>query len=83
MNKSFSKKKKRKIAGSCFVHRSLSAMCSLVFVNPVGRLCVLDITIKDRRFDSLGFMHPMDRAFQIFTGSTRVILAGDWNAGGR
>lgn len=30
---------------------------SLVFADPVGRLCVLDVTIKCS--DSFGFMHPI------------------------
>lgn len=36
---------------------SLDATCSIVFMDPVGKLCMLDVTIKC--IDSLGLMCPM------------------------
>ena len=36
------------------VSRRLIATCALVLSNPAGRLCVLDVTIKDKAFRLIG-----------------------------
>ncbi len=36
------------------VSRRLVATCALVLSDPAGRLCVLDVTIKDKAFRLIG-----------------------------
>ena len=71
------------------VSRSLKASCTLVFSDPQGRLCVLDITIKGKVFRLIGVYGPNTkselpdffRGIEPYMTSARpVILAGDWNA---
>ena len=37
---------------------SLDATCALVLSDPAGRLCVLDVTIKDKAFRLIGVYGP-------------------------
>ena len=40
------------------ISRRLDATCALVLSDPVGRLCVLDVTIKDKAFRLIGVYGP-------------------------
>ena len=71
------------------VSRSLDASCALVLSDPAGRLCVLDVTIKDKAFRLIGVYGPnvtselppfFRRIEPYIVPSKRVILVGDWNA---
>ena len=71
------------------VSRSLDASCALVLSDPAGRLCVLDVTIKDKAFRLIGVYGPnvtselpafFRRIEPYVVPSKRVILVGDWNA---
>ena len=71
------------------VSRRLDASCALVLSDPAGRLCVLDVTIKDKAFRLIGVYGPnVTRKLPAFfrriepyvVPSKRVILVGDWNA---
>ena len=74
---------------SWLVKRSLDASCDPCYLDPEGRLCVLDVTIKGRAFRLIGVYAPNSqvelaaffRRIEQFMGTSRtVILAGDWNA---
>ena len=74
---------------SWLISHSLKATCSLVFADPAGRICVVDITIKEDTFRLIGVYAPNCQAERIsffqridpfVTSSKRVVLAGDWNA---
>ena len=63
-------------------------MCALVLSDLVGRLCVLDVTIKDKAFWLIEVYGPnaisklpafFRRIDPYVIPSKRVILAGDWN----
>ena len=71
------------------VSRRLVATCALVLSDPAGRLCVLDVTIKDNAFRLIGVYGPNAsselpaffwRIEPYVIPSKRVILVGDWNA---
>ena len=71
------------------ISRHLDATCALVLSDPAGRLCVLDITIKDKAFRQIGVYGPnvtselpafFRRIEPYVVLSKRVILVGDWNA---
>ena len=71
------------------VSRRLDASCTLVLSDPAGRLCVLDVTIKDKAFRLIGVYGPnatselpafFRRIEPYVVPSKRVILVGDWNA---
>ena len=71
------------------VSRRLDASCALVLSDPAGRLCVLDVTIKDKAFRLIGVYGPnttselpafFRRIEPYVVPSKRVILVGDWNA---
>ena len=71
------------------ISRRLDATCALVLSDPTGRLCVLDVTIKDKAFRRIGIYGPnaaselpafFRRIEPYVTPSKRVILMGDWNA---
>ena len=71
------------------VSRRLDASCALVLSDLAGRLCVLDITIKDKAFWLIGVYGPnvtselpafFRRIGPYVISSKRVILVGDWNA---
>ena len=71
------------------VSRRLVATCALVLSDPAGRLCVLDVTIKDKAFWLIGVYGPnatselpafFRRIEPYVIPSKRVILVGDWNA---
>ena len=71
------------------VSRRLDASCALVLSDPAGRLCVLDVTIKDKAFRLIGvYGHNVTSELPAFfrriepyvVPSKRVILVGDWNA---
>ena len=71
------------------VSRRLDATCALVLSDPAGRLCVLDVTIKDKAFRLIGVLGPnatselpafFRRIKPYVIPSKRVILVGDWNA---
>lgn len=36
------------------VRKSLDAACALVLTGPVGRLCILNVTIKDKSLSLIG-----------------------------
>lgn len=40
------------------VSKSLHAACDLVFTDPAGRLCILDVTIKDKSLRLIGVYAP-------------------------
>ena len=69
--------------------RRLDATCALVLSDLTGRLCVLDITIKDKVFRLIGVYGPnvpvsslpcFQRIEPYVVPSKQVILVGDWNA---
>ena len=71
------------------VIRRLIATCALVLSDPAERLCVLDVTIKDKAFRLIGVYGPNAGselpAFFWCIGPyvippKRVILKGDWKA---
>ena len=71
------------------ISRHLDASCALVLSDPAGRLCVLDVTIKDKAFRLIGVYGPnvtselpafFRRIEPYVVPSKRVILVGDWNA---
>ena len=71
------------------VSRRLDASCALVLSDPAGRLCVLDVTIKDKAFRLVGAYGPnatselpafIRRIEPYVIPSKWVILVGDWNA---
>ena len=71
------------------ISRRLDATCALVLSDPVGRLCVVDVTIKDKAFRLTGVDGPnatselpafFRRIEPYVIPSMRVILVGDWNA---
>ena len=71
------------------VSRRLVATCVLVLSDPAGRLCVLDVAIKDKAFWLIGVYGPnaiselpdfFRRIEPFVIPSKRVILVGDWNA---
>ena len=71
------------------VSRRLDALCALVLSDPAGRLCVLDVTIKDKAFRLIGVYGPnvtselpafFRRIEPYVVPSKRVILVADWNA---
>ena len=62
---------------------------ALVLSDPAGRLCILDVTIKDKAFRLIGVYGPnitselptfFRRIEPYVVPSKRVILVGDWNA---
>ena len=66
----------------------LVATCALVLSDPAGRLCVLDVTIKDKAFQLIGVYGPnatselsafIWRIKPYVIPSKWVILVGDWN----
>ena len=71
------------------ISRRLDATCALVLSDPAGRLCVVDVTIKDKAFRLIGVYGPnacselpafFRRIEPYVIPSKRVILVGDWNA---
>ena len=71
------------------ISRRLDASCALVLSDPAGRLCVLDVTIKDKAFRLIGVwglnatseLPAFFRCIEPYViPSKRVILVGDWNA---
>ena len=71
------------------ISRHLDATCALVLSDPAGRLCVVDVAIKDKAFRLFGFYGPnatselpafFRRIEPYVISSKRVILVGDWNA---
>ena len=69
--------------------RRLVATCALLLSDPAGRLCVLDVTIKDKAFRLIGVYGPnatselpafIWRIEPYVIPSKQVILVGDWNA---
>ena len=71
------------------ISRRLDATCALVLSDPTGRLCVLDVTIKDKAFQLIGVYGTnvtselpafFLRIEPYVVPSKWVILAGDWNA---
>ena len=71
------------------VSRCLVTTCALVLSDPAGRLCVQDITIKDKAFRLIGVYGPnaiselpaIFRCIEPFMIPSKwVILVGDWNA---
>ena len=71
------------------ISRRLDTTCALVLSDPADRLCVLDVTIKDKAFRLIGVYGPnatsdlsafFRRIEPYVTPSKRVILVGDWNA---
>ena len=71
------------------INRRLDAQCALVLSDSSGRLCVLDVTIKDKAFRLIVVYGPnatseLPAFFRhiepYVTPSKRVILVGDWNA---
>ena len=71
------------------ISRHLDAMSALVLSDPVGRLCVLDVTIKDKAFRLIGVYGPnatselpaFFRHIEPYVIPSKwVILVGDWNA---
>ena len=71
------------------ISRRLDASCALVLSDLAGRLCVLDVTIKDKAFRLIGVYGPnatselpafFRRIEPYVVPSKRVILVGDWNA---
>ena len=71
------------------ISRRLDATCALVVSDPAGRLCILDVTIKDKAFQLTGVYGPnatselpalFRRIEPYVVPSKRVILVGDWNA---
>ena len=71
------------------ISRRLDATCALVLSDPAGRLCILDVTIKDKAFRQIGVYVPnvnselpafVRRIEPYVVPSKRVILVGDWNA---
>lgn len=69
--------------------RSVDAVCALVFTDPVDRLCVLDITIKNKALHLIRAYMPSDHAgypdlfwqIELFLMTSHaVVLAGDGNA---
>ena len=67
----------------------LVATCALVLSDPASRLCVLDVTIKDKAFRLIGVYGPnaisefpafFRRIEPYVIPSKGVILVGDWNA---
>ena len=67
------------------ISRCLDATCALVLSDPVGRLCILDVTIKDKAFRLIGpnvtsELPAFFRRIEPYVPSKRVILVGDWNA---
>ena len=71
------------------ISRCLDSTCALVLSDPVSRLCVLDVTIKDKAFQLIGVYGPnatselpaFFRCIEPYVvPSKRVILVGDWNA---
>ena len=71
------------------VSRCLVATRVLILLDPAGRLCVLDVTIKDKAFRLIGvYRTNATRELPTFfrrikpyvIPSKQVILAGDWNA---
>ena len=78
----------RSRGGTWLVSRRLDASCALVLSDPSGRLCVLDVTIKDKAFRLIGVYGPnvtselpafFWRIEPYVVPSKRVILVGDWN----
>ena len=71
------------------VSRRLVATCALILSDPAGRLCVLDVTIKDKEFQLTGIYGPnatcelpafFRRIEPYVIPSKRVIFVGDGNA---
>ena len=71
------------------ISRRLDATCALVLSDPAGRLCVVDVTIKDKAFRLIGVYGPnatselpafFRRIEPYVIPSKWVILVGDWNA---
>ena len=68
------------------VSRRLVAMWALVLSDPTGRLCVQDVTIKDKVFRLIGpnatreLLAFFRRIEPYVIPSKRVILVRDWNA---
>ena len=71
------------------ISRRLDATCALVLSDLAGRLCVLDLTIKDKAFRLIGVYGPnvtselpafFRRIEPYVVPSKQVILVGDWNA---
>ena len=71
------------------ISRRLDATCALVLSDLVGRLCVLDVTIKVKAFWMIGVYEPnatselpaFFRCIKPYVIQSKwVILAGDWNA---
>ena len=71
------------------ISRRLDATCALVLLDLAGRLCVLDVTIKDKAFQLIGVyghnatseLPAFFRRIQLYVvPSKQVILVGDWNA---
>ena len=71
------------------INRRLDATRALVLSHPADRLCVLDITIKNKTFRLFGVYGPnatsellafFRRIEPYVIPSKRVILVGDWNA---
>ena len=71
------------------ISRRLDATRALVLSDPADRLCVLDVTIKDKAFRLIGVYGPnatrelpafFRRIEPYVTPSKRVILVGDRNA---
>ena len=71
------------------ISRHLVATCALVLWDPAGRLCVLDVTLKDKAFQLIGIYGPnatselpvlFRRIEPYVIPSKQVILVGDWKA---
>ena len=74
---------------SWLISKSLEVTADLVFADPAGRLCVVDITIKGEQFRLVGVYGPnhqreridfFQRIDQFLSTSKQVIIAGDFNA---
>ena len=70
------------------VSRRLNASCALVLSDLAGRLCVLDITLKDKTWRLIGVYEPnanceLPNFFRhiepYMIPSRQAILVGDWN----
>lgn len=68
--------------------KSFDAACVLVFVDPAGKLCLMDVTINDNTLRVIGVYAPNDHAERLdlfrrieplVTTSRRIVLACDRN----
>ena len=70
------------------INRRLISMCTLVLSDPASRLCILDVTTKDKAFrllwlygsDAVRELPTLFRRIEPYmTSSRRVILVSHWN----